>query len=490
MKKNNINNRRPHVNSADLYIFKIFGVLILSIVASCKKFVDTPPPATALVSTNVYNNNTSATAAVIGIFQNMAGSVDFFGRGPSGNNDFTSLAGLAADEFTLYPGSGSVLSRVYTNTLSAQNNTSFWNGLYNSIYNANTAISNLTNSTTVSAGLRNQLLGESYFARAYCYFYLVNIFQNVPLVTTPSYQINAKLSQASPNDVYKQIVSDLKTAESLLPSGFVSPTGATTTERTLPNSFAASALLARVYLFEKDYSDAYTESNTVIQSGNFSLVSDLNSVFLKNSNEAIWQLQPVSAGYNTPDGYTYILTSGPNSSNNPITLSPQILSAFESGDNRKSDWVSTVDQVNYFAYKYKVKGGPTGTPVTEYYMMLRLAEQYLIRAEAQANGVGGGLSGAIADLNVIRQRAGLTIYNGASDLQSVETAILHEDQIEFFAEWGHRWLDLRRSGTVDSVMTIVNPLKGGPGWNSNDQFFPIPNTELLADPNLKQNPGY
>ncbi|HEY4197438.1 MAG TPA: RagB/SusD family nutrient uptake outer membrane protein, partial [Mucilaginibacter sp.] len=117
----------------------------------------------------------------------------------------------------------------------------------------------------------------------------------------------------------------------------------------------------------------------------------------------------------------------------------------------------------------------------------RLAEQYLIRAEARSQE--GNVSGAQSDLNVIRNRAGLA-NTTASTQTTLLTAILHERQVEMFTEWGHRWLDLKRTGTVDAVMSLVLPAKGGGGWNPNMALMPLPLGDLQADQNLTQNPGY
>jgi hypothetical protein len=123
-------------------------------------------------------------------------------------------------------------------------------------------------------------------------------------------------------------------------------------------------------------------------------------------------------------------------------------------------------------------------------MVLRLAEQYLIRSEARAEQQNlTGPNGAIADLNTIRARAGLTSYSGGSDQASVLAAILHERQVEFFTEWGHRWLDLGRTGNLNAVMDSVELAKGG-SWNPDKELYPIPATELTLNPNLKQNIGY
>ena len=128
----------------------------------------------------------------------------------------------------------------------------------------------------------------------------------------------------------------------------------------------------------------------------------------------------------------------------------------------------------------------SGGSYTEYYMVLRLAEQYLIRAEAEAHGAGNGLSGAVSDLNIIRYRAGLPDYAGAILQSPILSAIAHENQIEFFAEWGHRWLDLKRTGQATTVLSANK----GFAVSSNSLLYPIPVSELKTDPNLTQNSGY
>jgi len=95
---------------------------------------------------------------------------------------------------------------------------------------------------------------------------------------------------------------------------------------------------------------------------------------------------------------------------------------------------------------------------------------------------------AQADLNAIRTRAGLpnTI---ASTQPALLTAIQHERQVELFTEWGHRWLDLKRTGNIDAVMTIICSQKGS-SWSSYQQLYPLPLVDIQMDPNLVQNIGY
>ena len=115
--------------------------------------------------------------------------------------------------------------------------------------------------------------------------------------------------------------------------------------------------------------------------------------------------------------------------------------------------------------------------------MLRLSEQYLIRAEARARQ--GDLIGAKDDLNVIRNAAGLGNTTVATDVAIID-AVLRERRVELFTEYGHRFFDLKRYGKVDSILSVVKP-----GWDATDILLPLPETELLVNPNLlPQNPGY
>jgi hypothetical protein len=482
---------------------KSFGQIITLILAltSCKKLVEVSPPTTSLASASVYSNNNAASAAVTGIYSQMMGSSSFIGTASSGTMSFGVVAGLSSDELGLYPNSNVILAQAYSNSLkSTPNPLPFWTTLYNFIYLSNSAISGLTTSTAVTPGLKSQLLGESKFLRAFFNFYLINSYGDVPLVSTTSFQQNLQAARAPTSQVYQQIISDLKDAQNLLSDDFLDPLGNSTSERVRPNKAAATALLARAYLYTGAYDSAETQATKVINnSSKYELVHGLDSVFLKNSNEAIWQLQAIIPGYNTTDGYVYILKTGPNSSSNPVFLSTQLLKSFETGDERAIHWIgvdSSKRTKYYYPFKYKVKGGSSSSPpsISEYLMVLRLAEQYLIRAEARAQQGVGSLSNAAADLNLIRARAGLPPISDiiASSQPALLSSILHEKQVELFTEWGHRWLDLKRTNTANAVLGSpgnVCQSKGGT-WGPNWQLYPLPLTELQTDFKLIQNPGY
>ncbi|MDR3490474.1 MAG: RagB/SusD family nutrient uptake outer membrane protein, partial [Gammaproteobacteria bacterium] len=460
-----------------------FYVLLctLSGLISCKKFVGVSPPITQLVTATVFNNSGAATSAVTNIYQQMYS-----------NNESYNMAlqtGYLGDELTNYSTLGFYI-QTYKNSMTA-NGTTFgpWTNAYNYIYQANAVIEGLQNNAKINLKIQNQLTGEAKFIRAFWFFYLTNCYGDVPLVTSTNYKVNASIVRSDKNLVYQQIIIDLKDAQRLLDSNYVDASDTTSTsERIRPNKWAATALLARAYLYNKDYTNAEKQAGLVI--GNttmFSLVQDLNSVFLSNSPEAILQLGvPLPNYYDTPDGYYFIL-QGPPGDLQHQSISPQLLSAFEPGDMRKVDWIgsyTTTDGSNktyYFPYKYKVYNS---TAITEFNMLLRLSEQYLIRAEAEANGAGQGIDGAIKDLNSIRKRAGLLNYGGLATKDSVLVAILRERKVELFTEWGHRWFDMIRTGNINNIMGEpgnVCQSKGGT-WSANWALFPIPQSERVKDP--------
>lgn len=487
MKKNKltyINKVEKSKKKSPLFVFLIPLILIQ---IGCKKFVQVDPPVTGVPGTTVFSNNTSAAAVLTGIYDQMHSSSQNLA---DGNYSISNLCGLSADELTNYS-SDITSSTFYTNSLSASNFAYFWPEIYQEIYVANAAISGLSSSPKLSPSLKQQLMGEAKFMRAFLHFYAVNLFGDVPLITTTDYRINNVTGRSPKAQVYQQIIADLKDAQNILSDNYLDASNIITANRIRPNKGAANALLARVYLYTAVWDSAEKQATSVINSGMYSLLanSNLNNVFLKNSSEAIWQLQSFFPGFNTFDAYFFVLTSKPGTGRFNTALSSYLLNSFEPSDSRMSNWIGTFNsggQTYYYPCKYKVGTYNVGSPVTEYLMVLRLAEVYLIRAEARAQQ--GNISGAQADLNAIRNRAGLvnTVANTKSDLLN---AIYHERQVELFTEWGHRWFDLKRTGTVDAIMSVVTPQKGG-AWSPSWALFPIPQSDILINARLTQNPAY
>jgi hypothetical protein len=445
------------------------------------------------VTESVFANAATATSAQTAIYTQM-----------HTNRESYSMAlntGLLSDELINYSAQVAY-QEFYTNSMNVNDigsGSGPWGNAFKYIYSANQILEGLKNNNKLLPKVVKQLSGESKFIRAFWHFYLANAYGDVPIVTTIDYTINNRISRSPKADVYQQVISDLKDAQGLLSDNFVDGTDtAITTERIRPTKWAATALLAKVYLYAGQYQDAKDQATQVINKNLFSLSSDLNAVFLANSSEAIWQLAiPLSGGSNngrnTEDGYSFILQGAPDPYYQPQSISHTLINAFEPGDNRRQSWTSYYQNgpdTFYFPYKYKVQTAPSGSN-TEYTMVLRVAEQYLIRAEAEAKL--NNFLGAASDLNKIRNRAGLPDTN-ANDQATLLAAILHERQVELFTEWGNRWFDLARTGAASSVMGPpgnVTAQKGGT-WNPNNYqlLFPIPQNERSLNPNLTQNLGY
>jgi hypothetical protein len=461
-------------------ILIFISLIVSALSSSCKKFVQIKAPGNQLISSTVFTDDNTAIAAVSAIYRRMMLRGTSFADGDYSSISF--LTGLSADELDSYATDPSI-REYYQNAISASNQNNynyFWTEAYAYIYQSNAAIEGMEASSAISPGLKNQLLGESKFIRAFCNFYLTNLYGDIPLILTTNYQANAIASRTGQDKVYMQIIADLLDAQNLLSTGYDYSAG----EKVRPNKWTATALLARVYLYNSNWGAAETQASLVINSGQYRL-PNLNEVFLKNSDEAIWQLMPVVTGVNTFEGANFILSAAPSGpSRNSAALSNVLNSAFEAGDLRYVNWIDSFTNAGityYFPYKYKIK---SGSSLTEYSMVFRLAEQFLIRSEARAQ-LNTDLAGAAADLDTIRTRAGLPVTSATSQLDLLP-AIYHERQVELFTEWGHRWLDLKRLGLADAVLGVEKPGY----WHPFASLYPIPQKERQNDPNLSQNTGY
>jgi len=486
---------------------------LMIITSACNKMTDAGLPKNQLTDEVTFAADATAIAAITSTYA----TISNMNIPPDPFKSIGLRAGLSADELTMftgYPPSRSGyddLLKYYQNAVTPANATP-WQQTYSFIFNANVAINSLNMATRLTPRVKEQLLGEMKFTRAFMYFYLVNLYGDVPLTLTADYTANQQVGRTPKAQVYQQIIQDLLEAQAVLSDGYVDGTLlATTTERVRPNKWAATALLARAYLYTGDYINAETQASSVIANSTLYSLPALNNAFLKNSTETIWSVQPVGTLTlaNTAEGRVFTLpaANGPNP-DNPVYLSTQQMAAFKPGDLRGTvgSWVGSVTVAGttfYYPTKYKI--GSVSAATAEYSMMLRLAEQYLIRAEARI--MNGKIAEGLADLNALRSRARaastVDLPNPlpalSTTLSSTEalTAVLEERQAELFTEWGHRWLDLKRTGTVDAVMTVVTPLKvissSTPNnWNSSYALYPIPQAELDRSPllNGQQNPGY
>ncbi|OBX23230.1 MULTISPECIES: RagB/SusD family nutrient uptake outer membrane protein [Bizionia] len=456
--------------------FKALGLFSLLLVTTlffnCEDFIDVDLPDSQLTGQTVFDDLTTAEAAVTEIYSKMANTTLVCGT----SSGLSVLLGNYADEIQPY-NTGLQEYDFFQNTLISSHPQvgTLWNGSYNLIYAANSIIEGLENSTGIPEPDKERLLGEALFVRAFVHFYLVQIFGEIPYIATTDYLANSTVSRMSLTDVYAAIITDLEAANISLQDTGLTPF------RLRPSRAAVSTLLARVNLYSFNWEAAEMAASAVISGDNLTWVPALEDVFLKTSTGTIWQLMRNQPGLPTYDAENFIFTLSPPPNR---ALSSHLIDVFELGDLRKSVWTGhVVDGSEVWYYPYKYKQFVPEAESREYSIIFRLEELYLIRAEARAHL--GDIEGAQTDINTIRNRAGLG-NTTASTEQALIEAILHERRIEFFSELGHRFFDLKRTGFLDATL---NPIK--PGWNSTGRLWPIPDSELLLNPNLlPQNPGY
>jgi starch-binding outer membrane protein, SusD/RagB family len=462
-------------------IFKVCMLTLSLCISSCEDFIAVPPPATELVQENVFKDDATALAAMASVYSKLSDG-DSFADGDF--NSITLVESLYGDELNSFMPVASTTPRVefYFNSVSPLNAivSSTWSRCYTIIYECNRMLEGLDQSV-ISATLKSQLSGEARFIRAFCHFYLVNLFGAVPLITTSDYRVTSKASRTSVTEVYADIITDLKEAKALLTDTYPSA------DRVRVNRGAAIALLARSYLYSEDFTNAEAQATEMINKTlQYKLATDLNNVFLKTSEEAIWQLLPKGGAQNyTNEASLFILLAPPTR----WALSNAVYEAFEPDDLRKIDWIGSITSssgLTTWYYPFKYKENALNASGAEYSMVLRLAEQYLIRAEARAQlDKLIGENSASSDLNAIRTRAGLP-NTTASSKEELLLAIEQERRVELFTEWGHRFFDLKRAGRLN---TELSPIKVN--WDDTDALLPLPQNELLLNSNLKpQNPGY
>lgn len=453
-------------------ICMVFPAMIMS--SSCKKYVELDAPQNKINASAAYQTDATATAAVIGLY-----NYGIYGSSVPFQQNVTFFGGVSSDELhytlTAYP----EISDIENNKISigSVQVANFWSYAYQELLAANSAITGITNSTTLTPSVKSQLLGEAKFFRAFVNFYLVNFFGGVPL-TGNDPLTNAYLARSSADQVWASVISDLKDAQGLLPTAYVG------TLRARVNQMAATALLARVYLYRKDYVNAEALATQVISSGTYSLAPTA-SAFINTSNETILQFATYYGFSSFVQSYR-TSTVGTNVAPPNYALTSNIANSFEAGDNRKTNWVDSTVYTNKFyrINKYKLYTATTAGAGNEFNVVLRLAEQYLIRAEARAQQ--GNTSGAAADINVIRTRAGLS-NTTASTQTALLAAIAQERKVELFGEYGHRWLDLLRTGQANAVLSVMKPTT----WNATRSvLFPIPDLQRQLNTSLTQNPGY
>jgi hypothetical protein len=393
----------------------------------------------------------------------------------------------------------------------------FWDIDYQGIYRANLMLQVLDGKNTVpglTAAVQSRYISECQFLRAYYYFELVRLFKNIPLILGPLTPSNMYTQvQVADTAIYSQIEKDLNAAIPGLPPVVVQAEFGRATQG------AAEALLGKVILYQNDNSrmqEAASWFEKVNSSGLYSLMPNFADIFSpanKFNSESIWEIEHTStqdAGYGNwgnNQGNVYVAMVGPRSYNGPSywgqgwSFNP-IIPAFANSIKSDPRYTATVADVDSIVaasggtVSYTAGYANTGLFIQKYaplnqwanntagdahlnfpndYIEIRLADTYLMEAEALVRG-GGDQATAQSYLDKVRARVGL------ASIPATLTNIYNERRLELATE-GHRWYDLVRTGQADSVLAFKGYKSG-----VNDKL-PIPLAEL-NNTKLVQNPGY
>ncbi|MCD0488097.1 RagB/SusD family nutrient uptake outer membrane protein [Pedobacter sp. MC2016-14] len=457
-------------------IFKFTIGLFAIVFMGCEKMIEINSPLNETPSAGVYTTDKIALSALSGMY----------GRFSQTSFQTTGLpvyTSLMADDLR-YLATVTAPQEYNTNTYTALTASAEpFTEFYQVIYRTNAIIEGLTTYAGTSAAINKQLIAEAKLMRGYAYFILVNFYGEVPLVLQTDANVTAYLPRETVANIYKQIISDLIDAKANLRSDYSFTNG----DRLGVNKFTAAALLARVYLYTGNYSMAEENSTEVIQATNlYTMVSTATmgtALFVKNSSESIWQLpQPVSAtNQYTVEGSVFLPSS------NTVAalfyqLQPSFLSIFTGTDRRRTLWMRdlTIAGNQYVVpakFKYRTHSEALAANVTESQIILRLAEQYLIRAEARVR-IGTNISGALTDLNVTRLRADIPALTTTNPSVLLDEIAL-EYRKEFFCEQAFRWFNLKRTGQADVVLPLLKPT-----WKPEAKFYPIAQSIINNNPNL------
>ena len=491
--------------------------LALLTFAGCKRdFLEVKPRGLDLES-NYYRNQTEAFNGLIAVYDvvgwtgggyvTKVNSLDVASddhlAGGGGANDITSLQ--VWSNYTLNPANGPQAE--------------LWKKGYSGIFRANTLLLKMPG-VPMDESLKKRYIAEAKLLRAYFYFDLVRLFKNIPLFTTP---VNAdqmyNVTQVKPEEVYTQIVKDITEAIPDLPATVnVATDGGRMTQA------IAHAVLGKVYLQQEKFALAATEFALVngtpggtSQYGNKLVASyaDLFRVTNKFNSESIFEI-----GYTTtsaggwacvsctegnvlnimvgPRGYVAKTGAAPDyvsgwsfvvvtpSLFNAIHFDPRYKTTVANLDSLKtagiSDYSPGYNNTGYFLEKFAGRvsnrttgGGPFELNFGQNIYEIRLADTYLLEAEALVRG-NGDLIRAAALLNAVRARVGLAAT--AATLANIK----QERRLELAGE-GHRWFDLIRWGDATAALASKGFVAG------KHEVLPIPLLEL-ENTKLVQNPNY
>lgn len=436
--------------------------LVAGTLGSCKKLL-TENPNNALPAGASITDVGTARAAILGAYD---GVQNYY----AGN--YPTLGVMPADN-VIFNGTLSQYLQLDQNAIPADNVTTVavYQGIYKAINAANTVIAYVPGvaDPQLTSAEKNTILGEAYFIRALGYFDLGRGWGGVQLQLAPTGALSGLkgVKRSSLEDTYKQVQADLNIAEGLLPED--------ASTRNRAQKSVARALHARLDLYRGNWDSAEIYASKVIaNTSKYSLVKPYATFFAAPflSAESVFELT-----FSANDKNSYWNLWYPSSAGGQYTLKPSasVVSKLNDplvGGSRKALIAGTGTSVYGVLYN-------TSATSTDPSYVIRIAELYLIRAEARAQQ--GKLALALADLNAVRARADVG-PSAAVTASEVLQAIEDENSVEFAFE-AHRWFDLVRTKRASAVLGLTN---------SNAWLFPLPLSDVLSDPDLdgKNNPGY
>lgn len=467
-----------------LFKYILYPALGITLLAGCSKQLDLVPTDT-LSDVNAFSTVADA---------QLASNAVYGGYGTYLNVMYSSA--LVTDEAKLGNDNAGQGALTYRYQYSADATTGgdvvgAYTGYYGMIDQANRVLAALPNvkaATPSDESRRTILKGQMLAMRALAHFDLLQLYAGnyspsglgVPIMLTSD--ILAKPKRNTMQEVITQVETDLTDAAALLPASTV----ANFTD-TVMNPITIAAYRAKIALYKGDYANAITYATNVINSGIKPLVSgtDFAGIWTDaNTNEILFRIRystsaAVGSAWTTTGNLVY------------ISPSDKLVATYTNADVRKAAYIGTYATTPPKNYVNKFFNSSKGGRVVDI-KAIRTAEMYLIRAEAYAKLATPNIVLGTADLNALRAKR-ITGYTNATFATAADllTAVIDERFKELAFE-GSRLFDLRRNNLpVSRNASDV----GSTAWQTlaagNARFvFPIPQYELLANPNNTQNPGY
>lgn len=446
----------------------LMGILLF--LSSCEKILEVDMPGNQINSDQVFENSQTANAALSGLY---AGLYD---SSPLAGDELGRVLSVYTDDLDLYQATSNTgIIEVFQNTLLDSNplvNT-FWVNAYQKVYMCNAILEGVENSQTLAPVDKQRIKGEALAIRSLLFFYLQQVYGDIPCPVTTNYMVNQELAKLSSNEVLGNIEGDLNQAALLLSDSYRS------TERIFLNKKAVQLILAKVLMSQKKWGDATAILTEIKNSPLYQFQNDITKVFEKSGTHILWQLKPKNPGEVVKQASTYYFA---NAAPNFVAMSTALINVFDNNDKRKMNWTTAVTvgaNTWYRASKYKNISNNT----TEYSIVLRLEEVYLLLAESMAQQ--GNINEALPLVNAIKQRSEIAELNQPVAKESLLNEILLENRREFFTETGHRFMDLKRNDKLH-LLKVTKP-----NWKDSYRVWPIPQKEVLLNTNLlPQNEGY